>query len=206
MHKTPHTPTPPPQNSSGPQNPPAPPLEQPVFDHYVVSSGKFWILFLATCGFYQFYWFYRHWRTIRRATGENLWALPRTIFCIFFTHSLFTRFTGTAIIRKIATSQSLQSWATLYVILVVLERICSRLSIREIGSPYTDMLALTILPLAGWCLVKGQQAANTACENPDGSANSRITAANIAWIIVGLLVWLLVLIGLLDTLGLISLE
>lgn len=206
MHETPDQPHSATEIYAAPKSAPPPAVEQPAFDHYVVSSGKFWVLFLATCGLYQFYWFYRHWRAIRHATGENLWALPRTIFCIFFTHSLFTRFTGTAIIRQIATSRSLQSWATLYVILVVLERICSRASIKEIGSPYTDMVALAILPLAGWCLVKAQQVANAACGNPDGSANSRITAANVAWIIVGALVWLLVMIGLLETLGLISLE
>lgn len=206
MHETPDPSVSAAEIYAAPKSAPAPAAAQPVLDYYVVSSGKFWVLFLMTCGLYQFYWFYRHWRAIRQTTGEKVWALPRAIFCIFFTHSLFARFTGTAIIRRIGPSDSLQSWATLFVILLVTERICSRLSLKEIGSPFTDIAALAVLPLAGWCLVRAQRTANAVCGSPDGSANSNITAANIAWIIAGSVVWLLVLIGLLATLGMIPLE
>lgn len=180
--------------------------ERPEPAFYVVSRAKFWILFLATSGIYQAYWFFKHWKTIRKATGEQLWPLPRAIFCIFFTHSLFARFSGTASGGIPASRHSLQSKATLFVVLLVADRIASRLALKDIGSPITDLISIAILPLAGWCLFKAQQAANSACGDPTGSGNSRITAANILWMAVGALVWLLILFGLLISFGVLSVE
>ena len=56
---------------------------------YVVSTRKMLILFFATFGLYQLHWNFQNWQLHKRATGESVWPLPRAIFAIFFTHSLY---------------------------------------------------------------------------------------------------------------------
>ena len=41
-----------------------------------------------------------------------------------------------------------------------------------------------------------QKAANSAAGDPQGESNNTLTAANIVWMVVGVLLWLLVLLGL----------
>ena len=41
-----------------------------------------------------------------------------------------------------------------------------------------------------------QKAANVACDDSEGLSNSQLTAANIAWLVVGGLLWALILYGL----------
>lgn len=163
---------------------------------YVISARKFALLFFATLGVYQVYWFYRHWQQYRLRTGERLLPVVRALFSIFFTHSLARRIDdgirrGT---RHVRWSPSVV--ATLFVILQILSNGLDRMAARSIGSPTTDVLSLLILLPVGWTLWSIQSAANTACQDPDGAGNARLSAANHAWIVFGLLWWALVCFGL----------
>jgi len=74
--------------------PPRAELTEPVVvaaPFYVVSRPKFIALFLATLSAYQLFWYYQNWQLQKRSTGEPLWPVPRTIFAVFFVHSLFER-------------------------------------------------------------------------------------------------------------------
>ena len=61
---------------------------------YVVSVKKFTILFFFTIGMYVLYWFYGNWKRYKAYSGKNIWPVPRAIFAIFFTHSLFSEVQG----------------------------------------------------------------------------------------------------------------
>lgn len=188
----------------------APPKADPVMESeaqarvgfYQVSALKFWLLFLFTLGAYQVYWFYRHWKAQKQLNPEPIWPVARGIFSIFFVHSLFQRIH----VLNPPGSRALSGLATLFVILTIGGRILSRLSGKDIGSPWTDLAGLAALPLAGYCLAVAQKQANIACGDPLGSANSRFTAANILWMLLGTAVWLLAILGLMATFGWIALE
>lgn len=167
-----------------------------VPEFYVVESGKFLILFFGTLGFYGLYWFWKHWASQRDRHRLDVWPVPRAIFSIFFAHALNRRITQRLAQREIAYAWSPGGWATLYVVATILSRIFDRLTILGIGWPTTDILALAAMVPVGVSLLQAQHAANMACDDPEGSGNERLTAANYVWLLVGGLVWVLALFGL----------
>jgi len=168
----------------------------PSTEFYVVSSTKFFLLFFLTAGIYQIYWFYRHWKCFKLYRNLDLWPVPRTIFSIFFTHSLADEIDGR--LRKVAPTfrWSPRLIATSFVLTTIVSSIVSRMAWRGIGYPAIDMLNLAlVLPLAllGHAM---QRAANAACDDPTGASNARLTWANWLWMVFGCLLWLLALAGL----------
>lgn len=165
-------------------------------DFYVVSETKFLILAIATLGLYYLYWFYKHWKNQKIKHNESIWPVARTIFSIFFTHSLFRRIQEklNADNKSFAWSHSLM--ATIYVVAAIIGYVTDQGS--TLG-PSAAMLSLasfaTLIPMV-WSTYKAQQAANLAMDDPAGAQNSDITPANIAWILLGVAFWGLALFGL----------
>ena len=163
-------------------------------EFYVVSTGKFLLLYFFTVGIYQLYWFYRQWAQYRRHHGKALWPIPRAIFSVFFTHSLTRAIHDAQHKAGVRFAWSPSLLATIFVILQIASNVLDRMSWREIGSPLTDWLSLaTLIPLAH-VLYAIQKAANAACADPDGAGNRYLSGANWAWILLGVLCWLLILI------------
>jgi hypothetical protein len=172
----------------------APKSAAPEF--YVVSKTKFFVLFFVTLGAYQLYWFYMHWARYRRYHKAQLWPVARAIFSIFFTHSL-----GEEIAQRLERGGVRHRWspgalAAGYVLFQIIATICDRLSANNIGSPTTDVIGLMALIPISCCLWGIQNAANIACDEPHGESNRTFTWANWLWIVLGMLLWGLVLIGL----------
>lgn len=172
----------------------APKAAAPEF--YIVSKTKFFVLFFATLGAYQLYWFYMHWARYRRYHKTQLWPVARAIFSLFFTHSL-----GGEIAQRLERTGVRHRWspgalATGYVIFQIIGSICDRLSAKDVGSPTTDIVGLVALLPVSYCLWGIQNAANIACNEPNGESNQTFTWANWLWIVFGMLLWGLVLIGL----------
>ena len=163
---------------------------------YVVSMPKFWIMYLGTFGFYGIYWNYRHWAHYKQATNGDLWPVMRAIFSVFFTHELFRAIDDRLKRQNISRAWSPEGLATTVVVLLLLGSVCDRLSFKNIGSPYTDYIALGTMPLLAYFRHYAQQAANAACNDPAGQGNARCTIANFIWLALGGIFWLLVLIGL----------
>jgi len=166
---------------------------EPMF--YVVSSKKFAILFLATSGLYTVYWFYKNWSRYKTQTQENIWPVPRSIFSIFFVHSLFRH-----IHEKISRTQKNiqfdpQSSATLLVGLLIISNLLDRAAAKSAGSPYTDILSIIMLAPLLVQFLKAQAFINLACDDADGSSNSLFTTANYIWIAIGIVLWGLIIIG-----------
>ncbi|MGH8076997.1 MAG: hypothetical protein ACREPE_06690 [Lysobacter sp.] len=172
----------------------APRLQASEF--YVVSARKFVLLFLATFGLYQLYWFYMHWARYRRVRKQQVWPVARAIFSIFFTHSLAEEIDHTARSRAPAYRWSPQLAATGYVTASLASIVLDRLAANSIGSPATDLASLLLLGPLCLCLLAIQRAANVACDQPRGDANSSLSWANWIWRAIGGLVWLMVLLGL----------
>ncbi len=165
-------------------------------DFYVVSKLKFSVLFLATVGLYLIYWFYINWRNYRDATGANVIPPLRSVFYIFFTHSLFNKIDSVLKNNKIEYSWSPRILATLFVVLSIVSNLLDRLSFKEIGSPLTDILSLVMLPFMLLIILKAQDAINFSQNDREGSSNSHFTLYNSLWVVLGVLFWVLMGAGL----------
>lgn len=159
---------------------------------YVVSPRKLLILTLGTAGLYLIYWFYKQWAMHRDATGDSVWPVPRAIFAIFFTHSLFRNFALHDASGKRGGWDS-GSYATTLVLVMAINYI---LSWTSNGSGLMQFIGwLTIIPTA--LILKSVQAeVNARCGDADGSSNNELTGANIAWLVIGVLIWMLAFAGL----------
>lgn len=174
-------------------------LVAPTF--YIVSRKKLAILFIATLGMYTVYWFYKNWSNYKNRISDNfgddrsIWPVPRGIFAIFFTHALFREVKAYGHDKATVAEWNNESQATKLVLTMIVSNVLDRLSYRSIGSPYTDVASLLILaPLLAQVL-SAQQMINVSCGDPNGESNSRFTNANYAWIVLGLLIWILVIFG-----------
>ena len=120
----------------------------------------------------------------------------RAIFSIFFIHSLFRNVDNSINASPREFEWDSNSLATTLVLLKVLENLMDKLSTKNIGSPYTDILTLVIVPIIGWKLHSAQRAINIACNDSDGESNQTFSRANYIWIGIGLLLWGLAIFGL----------
>jgi hypothetical protein len=66
----------------------APAQPQPLAPFFQTPPLKVALLSVVTFGLYQLYWFHKHWSR-RRALGEDVSPLARSIFAVWFAHSLF---------------------------------------------------------------------------------------------------------------------
>jgi len=178
--------------------------EEQAHRFFIVSRAKLAVLYLSTLGLYALYWFYINWRNFRDATGEKIMPLPRAIFYIFFTHSLFRKVDANLKTRNIEFPWSPGLYASVFVILAIAGNILDRLSFREIGSPFTDVASIALLPVSLLLLLKAQQAINLSLDDPEGDFNSRFTVLNYLWIALGVIFWALIALGLLEMFGVIS--
>lgn len=170
-------------------------LDQDEATFYVVGRMKFIVLFLATCGFYSAYWFYRQWKCVKKATAGNEWPIARGLFFIFFVHSLF-EFVNTKG-KKLDDDFNWdhKSTATLIVGSVLIARIFDRLSRASVDIDIYTWLAIVMLIPELLCLLNAQAKFNLVSGDPSGSQNNRFGGWNIFWIMIGAVIWLLFALG-----------
>ncbi len=163
-------------------------------DFYVVSFKKFLILTVATLGLYSVYWFWKHWTLYRQASGDNIWPVPRAIFSIFFTHSLFGKINERAENITDKNMSSLTIPATVFVINQIIYNILSRLT-QETSITLDTVIIIVFLGLDIWCLWQAQKQANIACNDVEGESNSQFTGVNYLFIVLGVIFWGLFILG-----------
>lgn len=147
-------------------NPPPLPTQAKFF---VVSEKKLWIMYVLTFSLYGVYWFYQHWKKWKEATGDNIMPIPRAIFSIFFTHTLFQKIYDSAkqADSSVAQMSSLQMPATMVVLGALLTNFIDKLSGDSMSIIW--LLATVIIFIAmGWGTVQAQRLANIACHDPSG--------------------------------------
>ncbi len=84
--------------------------------------------------------------------------------------------------------------------------VCDGLPAHDVGWPWTDLAGLLLLLPTAWALFGVQAAANAACGDANGAGNKHFSAANLAGIAFGVLVWLRLIVGLLELFGVINVE
>ncbi len=189
--------------SSNPYQPPSADLVDPAPAappadalFYIVSPTKFLCLMIGTFGLYAVYWFYRHWKQLDRR-DRGYWPVARGLFSIFFTHSLFREIERERSRQRRTFDWSPYWMANMYVVSTLASSVITQLSNRGLVSDTVDVLSIGLLAPMTWAMYVAQRAANVALDDPDGRGNSRFTWANIVWLALGGVLWLLVLIGVL---------
>ncbi len=162
---------------------------------YIVSRAKMLTLGIMTFTLYFVYWHYRNWKLTKLRNGEDIWPIPRAIFQIFFTHSLFTEIDELIKTRGIEWRWNPMTMATIIVAVTILGNVFDRLAGRSLGSPTTDIISIGFALALPLLYIRPQNAINIACEDPAGQRNARFTAVNWLWILFGVLFWLLVFFG-----------
>jgi len=164
--------------------------------YYVVGTTKFLLLSILTFTLYFVYWFYRNWKLVNLRENDAYWPAVRGFFFIFFTHSLLNRIDDDLKLQERDYSWSPGAVATLFVVVTLIGNVANqfipidRFPIISVLTPFVSTV------LTAFLLLPAQKAANAASDDPDGSGNARLTAANWAWILLGGLFWLLNLVGL----------
>lgn len=173
-------------------------------DFYVVSRFKFTVLYTATLGLYGAYWFYRHWSHYKTRNRARIWPIPRTIFSVFFAHSLFR-----LIYRKAVEADQSRRWrpnwyATIYVIADIIWSFSEILTSFDVSVMTIIAISLVSMIVIGRVFFEAQINANIACADAAGKSNSRITFANYGWIFAGMLMWVLYAIVIMLEVGLVG--
>lgn len=163
---------------------------------YVVAPVKFFILFFATLGIYQIYWHCKNWAILKRSRKSDEWPVMRGIFSVFFTHSHFREIDKELIMNRNKYSWNAELCATVIVVVIIGDRIISRLSAKSEDFLLWDAISLIAIPVVAYFLFQAQKAVNEACSDPKGRTNANYTVANILWIGLGSLFYLLMGLGL----------
>jgi hypothetical protein len=164
---------------------------------YVVSRRKLAILFLATFTGYAFYWFYKNWSCYKgkhpeaSRFGSTISPAPRAAFSMFFTHALFRKVKAHGRAQPAVAHWRSDLHATILIALMLLANFVDVL----IEGPAGDAASFASIFVMVLPFLKAQQMINLSCGDPEGKGNDRLTKANWAWVILGLLGWVIVVMG-----------
>lgn len=156
---------------------------------YVVAPRKLLIMMLGTAGVYLVYWFYRNWAGLN-ALQRAYWPVPRAIFSIFFTHALFREVEQLRVRRGRSWTWPPATLAWVYVMSILVPSVINNLFLREQPVPAILVGWVAWIPMF-WSMYQAQRAINATEGDPDGQSNRSLTGANVAWLALGALYWLM---------------
>ena len=160
---------------------------------YVVSMGKFTLLFFSTLGMYGIYWFYLLFRSMEEKTARNLFPMGRAMFAIFFVVDLF-QFVYQE--EEKNAPDTLKHWrprrlAWIF-IGVGIYQLLMQLVMLELGLGAFWRVFFIMSSLMGqfYVLYQVQLALNRIAADPYGSKNAKVTLPNMFAVVFGLYFWL----------------
>lgn len=168
---------------------------------YIVGEKKAWLLFVATFGLYQVYWFYKHWVYIKEQEGSSIWPAPRAIFSYFFCHSLF---------RKISSNHEksgrLSTWnpnasATVYIICTLVSNGTDRIAdkLESYSAVAVILIGIVALIASISTMISAQTHINDLAKDAHLELNTSLSWANYIWIALGSVLWILSIAGIIAT-------
>lgn len=152
--------------------------------YFAVSASKFVVMSLASFGIYGFYWLYENWALEQAHTGEDLSPLWRTFFSFIWIYSLLRRMRETATAAQVPSHWTEGLTTAAYLLIT-----CALF----LPDPYQVLSLLVVAPL-----VPVQRTVNrlNAVLAPAAPRNDTYTGWNLVLVVVGLIFYVLVIIGL----------
>ncbi len=173
------------ENTDTVQNDASSTSKQPEF--YLISANKFWILNILTLGCFSIVWFYMQWHRQNKAGREKVQPFWRSVFAIFFYHSLTNRIKTQTEIAEVSEKWNGGLVATLVVVSMLTERILDRIEthMEELGQypRLISVLGWGVFAALFFLIWNIQSKINIGYGDPAGASNSKITTINILWII-----------------------
>ena len=80
--------------------------------------------------------------------------------------------------------------ATFYVVITLFERVADKFVAQPLGDTASTLLTLISIPVTAWIFYQAQLKINIVCDAVGGEDNANFTPANIVWIVLGSLLWL----------------
>jgi hypothetical protein len=180
--------------------------ETPFFP---VSEGKLITLYILSFGLYGIYWFQQNWKRQQPMMDKKIYPVWRAIFSVFFTHSLFKRIDQQAVHLPQQHKFNANVLATFFVAAIVVSNVIDRLSINteETQSIINTTLIITsivLFLLSAYPLTRVQATANRINNDMLGYLNHKYSVWNYVLIILGVVSWLMLVMGLLaESMGLV---
>jgi hypothetical protein len=185
---------------------PADENETPFFP---VSESKLITLYILSFGLYGIYWFQQNWKRQQPMMDKKIYPVWRAIFSVFFTHSLFKRIDQQAVHLPQQHKFNANVLATFFVAAIVVSNVIDRLSINteETQSIINTTLIITsivLFLLSAYPLTRVQATANRINNDMLGYLNHKYSVWNYVLIILGVVSWLMLVMGLLaESMGLV---
>jgi Domain of unknown function (DUF4234) len=151
---------------------------------FPVSATKLVLMSIVTFGIYELYWFYRNWELYRKRNGADIRPFWRAFFAFFFCYSLFEEIRKQADRHGVAGSVPAGLLTILWIAVSIMWRL---------PDPYWLISYLAVLVLLPANAVANRVNAMVA---PGHATNSGFGAWNIAGLLVGGALLLLVVVGL----------
>ncbi len=198
-----NTVTEPDQNDIKPSN-----AEEWQAEFFPVSEGKLITLYILSFGLYGVYWFYKNWKLQQPKMDKKISPVMRSIFSIFFTHSLFRIIDKSAEHLEKKHKFNANGLATIFVAAIVISNTMDIFSPSAGGSAYITnntviITSIIIFLLSVWPLVKVQATVNRINNDILGYLNYKYSMWNYVVIALGVITWILIAMGLLvESMGL----
>lgn len=161
---------------------------------YDISLPKLIFLTVVTCGAFEIYWFYKNWSLIKKADGGKFSAIIRGIFAIFWTVNLFEYIEKKAKEHGYNFVHSIGLYAGWFIVLMIVAKLYNRMTSVNLAMDIGGFLLtyLTLIPI-----IYMQRAATAYNRNFDPNAGNRsgFSGVEVIWLIYGLIVFSLSLIG-----------
>ena len=151
--------------------------------YFSVSPLKLVIMSICTFGIYELYWYYKNWCLVKKRNMLYIMPFWRAFFAYFFCYSLFKRMRDTSESQKSKKSIAAGPLATGWIVTTIL---------WKLPDPYwlvTYFAVLFILPIQ---LVVNEI---NQIASPKHRHNRNFTGWNLAGILIGGPLFLLLLIG-----------
>lgn len=180
-------------------------------EFFPVSEGKLITLYILSFGLYGVFWFYKNWKLQQKTMDKKIYPVWRAIFSIFFTHSLFKRINQSAVHLEKQHKFNANALATLFVAAIIMSNLLDRFTMNssmQIGMSNTIIISsLVLFLLSVYPLVKVQATVNRINNDMLGYLNHKYSLWNYLLITLGIILWLLVVLGILaDSMGFIPAE
>ncbi len=157
-------------------------------EFYIISVSKFWILNILTMGAFSTVWLYLQWHRQNLAGRERVEPFWRTVFSLFFYHSLVERVKTQTEVTEVSNNWNGKLVATLNVCTLLLSRIASRIEDHFIVTGkdpgFFGVLSWGLIVILYFFKWNIQSKINLGYGDPTGASNSKVTGRNILWILV----------------------
>jgi hypothetical protein len=140
---------------------------------FTAAPWKLALLSVCTCGYYDFYWFYRNWVLYKKHSGR--WIMPgmRATFYPLWAYSMFRKIEEKAIERNMEFQWQAGLLALAYLIIFLF---------WFVRDPFSQISTFTFVPLL---IVNRTAAAINSAVIPDYRENDMLSPLNWAAVLMG---------------------